>query len=614
MFRWKGIIFLVVIIGIFIVLSIIFTDRWLEHKIEQTGTSIAGAKVEVDNLDLSFTDLKIRWDRIQVTDRKHTMKNLIETGTCEFDMEFWPLLSKKVVIENLAITGLRTNTDRQTDGKIELKEKKSSAEPGFIEKTAERLTEQVSSNVASQFTSIKQKVNVDSIMALLQIQSVSQISALQSDLTQNYDTWQKQLTQLNYKNDLDKLNAQVNAIDVNKINNLDGLQTALKSADKIKQSLDSLNKSIKNTRGNLSSDLNSARQRLGQVDDWVKADYERAMAMAKLPDLNMQNIGKMIFGARLVNQVNQYLGYAAMAREYANKFKSDKPEKEPSPPRMKGQNIHFYNKNARPDFWIKNITLSGQTNDGISLKGEVKNIVSNQRQIGKTTDIYVGGSKENAATITFTGILNYLQDQPAELFNLKYNGFSLANTSISSSKLLPNKIQKGNGSVDASFSLLGDQLDGHIKFIGNNLMFDFGDQVAKPANKFDDIIQSIVRSINMIDLIAKIKGTKDNLDFALNSNLDDLFVKKTKEILSSEVEEAKNKLKARVDAEVAKQRQKLDSLIKEKESQLNAEVEKYEQQLKQQTATVENKKKEIEKSITKNKGNLEKKAKDLLKF
>jgi len=612
MFRWKGIILLLVLIGIFVILSLIFTDRWMENKIENLGSSVAGAKVEVDNLDFSFSALKFRWDRIQVTDRKNTMKNLVETGVCEFDMEFWPLLSKKVIIENFTIADFRTNTDRQTDGKIDLPAEKVSREPGFIEKTASRLTDQVSSNAADQFSSYKQKVNVDSIMALLQIQSVPKISALQQDLTQSYDTWSKNLSQLNYDNDFRKLDARLKAIDVNKIKTADEVQSALKSADQIKKSLDSLNKAIKTTRSNLTTDLSAARQRIGQVDDWIRSDYERAMALAKLPEINMQNIGKMVFGTRLVNQVNQYLNYAATARTYANKFKSDKPEKQ-KPPRLKGQDIYFYNKNARPDFWIKNITLTGQTNDGINLKGDVKNIVSDQRQIGKTTDIFISGSKEAAASITFTGILNYLQDQPTEQFNLKYSGFSLANTQISESKLLPQKIQKGTGTVEANLALSGDQIDGKIKFTGANLTFDFSNQ-AQAKNKFDEIIQSIVRSINVIDLVAKIKGTKDDLSFSLNSNLDDLFVNKTREILSKEVEEAKNKLKARVDAEVQKHRQQLESLVKEKEMLVTAEVEKYEQSLNEQMNAVESKKKEIEKILGKEKGKLEKKVKDLIKF
>jgi len=123
MFRWKGILFLLALFGLFIILSIIFTDIWLESELEGLGNSIVGARVEIDNLDLSFTDLSISWDRLQVTNPKSTMKNMLETGNCEFDMEFLPLLSKKVIIENFAVTEVRTNTDRETDGKLSKEEK-----------------------------------------------------------------------------------------------------------------------------------------------------------------------------------------------------------------------------------------------------------------------------------------------------------------------------------------------------------------------------------------------------------------------------------------------------------------------------------------------------------
>ena len=64
MFRWKGILLLIALFGLFIILSFIFTDIWLESELEGLGNSIVGARVEIDNLDLSFTDLSISWDRL----------------------------------------------------------------------------------------------------------------------------------------------------------------------------------------------------------------------------------------------------------------------------------------------------------------------------------------------------------------------------------------------------------------------------------------------------------------------------------------------------------------------------------------------------------------------
>ena len=93
----------------------------LENKLENIGTSIVGAKVEIDGFDFSFSGLHIRWNRLQVTNPKNTWKNSVETGTCEFNMEFWPLLSKKIIIENIQLSDFKTNTDRENDGKIEKK-------------------------------------------------------------------------------------------------------------------------------------------------------------------------------------------------------------------------------------------------------------------------------------------------------------------------------------------------------------------------------------------------------------------------------------------------------------------------------------------------------------
>ena len=123
MFRWKGIIFLAVLAGIFILLTIIFTDAWLEHQLESLGTSAVGAKVEIDGFDFSFSGLHIKWERLQVTNPKKTMKNIVETGHCEFNMEFWPLLSKKVIIENVQVSDLQSDTDRETDGALTKEEK-----------------------------------------------------------------------------------------------------------------------------------------------------------------------------------------------------------------------------------------------------------------------------------------------------------------------------------------------------------------------------------------------------------------------------------------------------------------------------------------------------------
>jgi len=610
--RWKGIIFLVVLFAIIVALSFIFTDRWLESQLEETASGLNGAKVEIDNLDFSLFGPELSWERLQVTDPKNTMKNMVESGFCEFKMEFLPLLSKKIIIENIQLSGLRTNTDREKDGAISKEERIIITQPNYVKETVNKLKKRVEETPALQLAGQVKSANVDSILAILNITSVKKIDSLQKSLTGKYDTWHKELTNLDYGKDLKSIEENGKSFDVKKLKGIEDYRSALNNVEQINSTISSVSKDFNSKKKSLQSDLSNLKSGISVVDDWVAADYKSALSMAKLPEINTQNIGEMIFGERVVGQFSQYLGYVGEARTYANKLKSDEPEKQ-DPPRLKGQDIYFYNQHARPDFWIRNIDLSGQTENQINLSGFVQNIVSDQRQIGAPTEFDIKGSSDKGAKVEMTGSLNYLEEIPKENFNVLYAGFSLANTKISDSNLLPNAVKKGIGKVESTVNLNGENIEGKVKFVGQNLVFDLSNQ-PKPKNKIDEIIQSIVKSISMLDVVMAIQGKGDDLEFRINSNLDDLFVKKMNAILSGEVAAAKKKLKSKIDAEVNKYKGKLNSTISEKEKMIKSELKKYEDMINKQKESINKKKKEIEDKIKKEQSKQLDKVKDILKF
>ena len=408
MLRKKGLGTLVIVALIIFVLSFIFSDIWLEKKLEEIGSSMIGAKVEFDKLDLSLIGMHLKWKRLQVTDPNETMKNMIETGTCELDLEFLPLISKKVIIENIEISDLRTGTQRDSDGSF--KKKRLLSKDNFISKTMEHLENEVKTVPAFNLGDYSKKVNIDSVLSMINLQSPGRIDSLKEDLTVKYDNWETKLAGLEIEEDAKKLEAEINALDLKQIKTVESMQSALHSLNTIKESVNTLSGSLSETKQELTSDLSSMKNGLSDVDNWIKADYEQSMSLAKLPDFNTQNIAKLIFGKRIVNQVNTYLNYFATARHYAGKFKSDDPKKE-NPPRLKGQDIYFYSKEARPDFWIKQIKLSGQTPDKLSLAGDVHHIVSDQHIIGETTDFKVGGSTKTGLNLSANGELNYLDER-----------------------------------------------------------------------------------------------------------------------------------------------------------------------------------------------------------
>ena len=607
--RWKGIIFLVVLSAFIFILGILFSDIWLENQIEKTGTSLNGARVDIDDLQFSVTGLFIKWKRLQVTDPSNTMKNRIETGNCEFNLEFLPLLSNKIIIESFTITDIQTNTDRTEDGAIDDEEKLHI--PSALEETAEHLKQEVSTVVSPQFSSLKKKANVDSIIKILDIQSIEKISTLQNDIEKSYQNWESKLSQFKFEDDLKNVESQIKSIDINNIKTAEQYYAAAKKVDNIYKTINTTSKNLKDIKNNLQTDLKKITSQLDQVDNWIGDDYKRAMSMAKIPDINAENISKLLFGEKVVNQITSYIGYIATLRDHAFSAQPEKPEKQ-SPPRLKGQNIYFYNQNARPDFWIKKLNLSGITENNIKLSGLMSNIVSDQRQIGANTKLSLEGSNEKGARVNLNGIFDYLTDEPQENIELKYSGFSLADYKLSNSRLLPNKIEKGKGIISSNLKLLSDQVEGELTFSGRNLSFAMSTG-SKGTNEIEKVVQSVIKDISRVDFSAKVTGSSDQLKFSLKSNLDDILMNRVGSIVNERFEKAKADITRRVDAEISIYRADLNKFVSQKEKLIQTEVDKYEQMLEKEKKRADTKKKEIEEIYEKEKSKIEDQIKDFFK-
>ena len=608
MLRTKGIISLLILAGLFILLSYFLTDRWLESKLESLGESIVGARVEIDHLNFSFTKVMVSWDRLQVTDPKKTMQNMFETGTCRFDLEFWPLLSRKIIIEDFRIEDLRTGTPRETDGKLPEPPKK---EPGytdrFISSTIDKLNERVVAELPVASFDFKQDLNVDSLLQMLDLKSPQRMQALKKELADKYQEWQSRLSSFTFMEDLKKIEKQAKTIKPEQIKTLDQVQKTIVQVNEIKTTLDKVNKQINEAKNNFTKDLQTTRQELSQIDDWIAEDYNRAMAMAKLPDFSLQNIAGILFGRQVVARITQYLSYIGTVRHYAAMLKSDQP-KEEKPPRLKGQDIRFYEKNARPGFWLKTLVLNGQTHDGLPLEGKASNITSNQAIIGQPTSVTIRGGGKKGINFDFNGILDYRKEIPQENFKLNYTGFSLNGTRLSDSPLLPNKIRSGTGRLESRLDLKGSRFTAMVTFIAQKIQFDYASQ--KPKSKIEKLIQETLRGVKTVDFSVNIFADSSRLRFSVKSSLDKVLADQLKGTVNRELEKAKQQLKTRIDQEIGKYKEELLKFAGANEKDIVAKVQEYEklldkenkiidEQLKKTEKKIDDEKKKLEKNVTK---------------
>jgi len=606
--RVKGIIAVLIITGIGFGLSFLVTDQWIENTMEYQASVINGAKVEIDNLDFELFGMSFEWDRLQVANPEKTMRNTFETGKAEFDLQVWPwLIGDDVVIENMQLSGFQLDTERETDGSFDVPEPEADTEPGFIASITNQVASEVKANAQTRFEGISSKINADSLVAMVDLQSIEKMDSLKTEAQQTFTLWENRIGDTNFREDVTTIAETTKNINPKEIKDPKKIVSTIKNVQKLKEQADSLKKQYQQIKTDFQQDITSTTQTIGQIDNWIQQDIDRAARLAQLPKLDIQNMAGALFGQKLLSDFNMYLGYVRTGREYLNRARGeDKTEKIP---RYEGIDYHFSDKYDNPSFWIKNIDLSGKTKNNISLAGFVTDISSNQKKAGAPTKIDLSGEDENQVAVTLRGEFNYLGEKPKEQFTARYSNFSLKNGRLSPSSLVPYQLQDGNGSITANLDIEAKRIRSEISYVAEAVRFDF-ESADKAKNRLESLIRTALQSTDQINATAIVENTDGPLKIRVRSNLDDLFLDAVKSTISKEVADARAKIKNEVEQRVNEKKEEVREFATAKKDELTAKFDQYEKQVTDQLAVVEQKRKELEERKKELEKGLLNKAKD----
>lgn len=610
--RKKGLLFLLIIIGIILALSFLFTDRWLENRLEAAGSSLVGARVEFEGVDFSLFQLRMKWTRLQVTDPQNTMQNLFETGPAEFDLALEPLLTKKILIENFQLKELRFNTPRESDGRLEREPKKPSESSKIFRTIESHLKQETAQMPVFNPGKYTRKINIDSLWKLVDLKSPKKIDSLKHVYRQKYREWNQRVKKLPTESDFKRLQKKALSLQVDQIKTLKELQAALKTANELYRETDSLTRIIKSVRTDFQKDFGESKAYRQLITEWIDQDYQRALGLAQLPDISVKNVAKVLFGKPIIQKIEKAIGYIGTIRYYAGKLKSGQP-KEEKPPRFKGQDIHFPSRKNRPNMWIRMISLSGEFPEGFNTSGKITDITSDQKLIGKPTVIDLSGNRKDGATMQATGTLDYRSEKPAEAIQLHMERIPLANVKLTQFALLPYKIRSGKGNLAVLLRFEGNEFLADIKFTGNRIKFDYSETPNNLNPRLVRISRELAETINTIEFRAKAAQEEGKFRFTIHSNLDKLVADQMKRILSGEVVKARTELEKRVRQQAEKYRKELENLIAQKEGEIRKQIDRAEKELQKQRKTIHRKRKEIEARIAEEKKKLENKAKGKIK-
>lgn len=616
--RKKGIIILVVIVVIFAVLAYFTRDHRIERALESISSSIAGAKVEIDNFHFSLFKLTCSWDRLQVTDKNDPWKNVVETGRTSFVLETRPLFWRRIIIKEMTLENVRSSTQRATDGSLPKKKQppKETAEPGMIAEAGADIEKQLRDLPVFDLSGLGKKLKIDSLIDVNKLASVQGYKKLNLSADSSFKYWGTQVKTQTYLDRVNQLEKDIKSLHLDEIKDVAALTTALKKLDNIQKEINSLKNEVQGQHKALTQTFAELQNGIKSVQSNLKEDIKRAQQLARLKDLDVKDISMLLFGAPVINKTKQVLNYVALGRKYLPTVKKLKGSKKADkPPRFKGQNIYFPFHYRYPRFLLRNATLSaataaGDTSQAYFINGSVNGLTNEPAVFGKPTHFIMGLKKITGNQYEVTGSLDHTTEIAYDSLWVSAKNFALGEVDLKESKYFPSAIKAKKGDINLAGFFIGDGIDLKLNLTASPVEFIFQ---KKTTDKISKIVQDVLSGLNQLTLMSQLKGEASNYKMRMNSNVDKVLAGQVKRTLEKNLREAQQQVENYVRAEADKHRKQVEALIEKNKKTFYAELDKAEKKVQEQVDKVEKKKKEVEERIEQEKKKLEDKAKNKLK-
>ncbi len=619
--RKKFVLFVLVPILALGVITYLFLDRWVEFGLEAAGEASVGARVEIDQLRLTISPLGAEFRRLQVANKRDPWKNVFETGTVKFAVDFGQLLRGKYIVETMEVNNLVIGTKRSTDGS--LPRKPEPPKPKVEEPAAAPLTEQAQTVLVTEakktpmfdMDKLKKEFKIDSLLNVQNLRSLQHYDSLKQQVQQASEQWKTSLTDLEEsKQRLADVEATVKSINVNELKTIEAVTSAITRANTSYKTVNDLNETFKGRRASLTEEINQLSTSVKSSDDIFKQDYQGLLALARLPDVDMQGLTEVLLGKDFFQQAQKYLYWVDFARTTVPQY-IPKAARVESPPRFEGQTIQFPEERSYPKFWIKKILISGgedkaQRPDYFYAKGQVGNIASNQKQTGLPLTIALLGERADRSSFSFDATFDRRPEVPVDNYKVRAAGVPIGQFTVGRSDFLPSRITEAIGTYEIDAEVPGNRIEASTTATFSNVTVVF-DQ--NPRNDVERIVRDVLAGVKKFQVKLRMWNADGPFSVAFSTDLDGQISARTKQVIGAEIARIQNEIRSKLNQRVAAKRQEYENIFNEKKEEVMERLRGYESLVKDKLALVEGKKKELEEEKKKQEEALKKKGVDVLK-
>ena len=526
--RWSGLAGFIAVVGIIAALFIFLLPFLIKSGIEFAGTKLAGAKVTVDDADVTLSPLGVRLQGLQVADARAPMMNLLEFDEAVADLELAPLMIGKAISNELSVSNLRFHTERETSGALEVDiEETEEDSPSLKEKASEALP------------------SVDEILARETLITPQAGEALKSSWGENSQRIDQAFDKVPDDNSIASYEEQIQDITSGRLESLEDFRQRKEKLDRLKKQLKEDRDAVRDARDAVRSAKSEVSARLTELRQAPSEDLAYLKDKYQLSGSGVSNITGLLFGDDAANWAREALYWYEKVKPYLESDESAESdnEEDEKAPRLAGRFVHFPSDDPWPDFMIRTARLTGPF-DGGQLVISGKDITHQQTVTGRPTVFTATGEGlQKIGDLDGRLVLNHTVGTATDTLTLAISDWKMAplDLGVSGARLASSRVQ-----LDATAEVVRGELDADLDANVTQANFT-GDGQTLFARELNAALQGI----NNFTVDAGVTGTLKNPDVAFGSDLDRQINSAISKRIRAKQDEFERKLRNRLNEKMS---------------------------------------------------------------
>lgn len=510
MMRWWGLGVFVLLVLTFVALWLLVVDGLVKDKIEEEGTIIVGAKVELDTADLTLFPMGLILTHLQVTDPEKPMTNSLEIKRLSMDLDVLQLAGQKVIVNKMQVDGVQFGTTRTTSGAI-------------VDRARGRGAPESKEDATFSLPPLEVP-NVQQILEQEDLETLKLIRAIQTDIQRERELWKKRLHDLPGKAEFAKYQKRIESLKKSTNGGLGGVLGSVDEFKNIKQEIENDLANLKTARKEFDEKVALLKQRIAQVQTAPQRDVQRLKEKYSLSPKGLANLGQTLLGTHIGAKLKDAAEYYELLQPYLEgmEVSGGSSSNEAAATRGQGQDIHFKEHEPLPEFLIRTARVSLLLDIG-EIKGTLENITSDQAILGKPlTYAFAGEQLKDLQSVTIDGVLDHRDvSHPKDTMAFQAKGYQLQPVALSTQPGWPVMVNNGFADVTVNARSQGQA----IMVTGNAELSSLQISSGKPddTNPLTKALSGAVSDISSLSVQAAVTGTLQQYEIQIHSELDRLL-------------------------------------------------------------------------------------------